>query len=187
MKFCSACGNPVEHRVPEGDSLPRHVCPACGTIHYSNPRMVVGCVPEYGSRILLCRRAIEPRYGFWTVPAGFMENDETLAQAAARETLEEALARVEIRDLFAIVDVVHARQVHVMFRATLPEAEFGAGAESLEVELFEPDEIPWKDIAFPSVAFALERFLEDRAAGLERLHTTALNRPMKDPGRRRGS
>ena len=182
MKFCSACGGPVEHRVPEGDSLPRHVCPACGAIHYSNPRMVVGCVPEAGSRILLCRRAIEPRYGLWTVPAGFMENDETLAEAAARETMEEALARVEVRDLFAVVDVVHARQVHVMFRATLLGEEFGAGDESLEAALFEPADIPWDEIAFPSVRFALERFLADREAGVERLHTTALSRPMRPRG-----
>jgi ADP-ribose pyrophosphatase YjhB (NUDIX family) len=186
MKFCSTCGSPVEHRVPEGDSLPRHVCTTCGAIHYSNPRMVVGCVPEAGSRILLCRRAIEPRYGYWTVPAGFMENDETLAEAAARETLEEAMARVEIRDLFAVVDVVHARQVHVMFRATLLGEAFGAGAESLAVELFEPARIPWDEIAFPSVRFALERFLADREAGLERLHTTTLSRPMGDSRRRRG-
>ena len=186
MKFCSACGHTVEHRVPEGDSLPRHVCPACGVVHYSNPRVVVGCVPEAGSRILLCRRAIEPRYGFWTVPAGFMENDETLAEAAARETLEEAMARVEIGELFAIIDVVHARQVHMMFRATLADESFGAGAESLEVALFEPTEIPWGDIAFPSVAFALERFLADREAGVRRLHSTALHRPMRPGKARRG-
>jgi ADP-ribose pyrophosphatase YjhB (NUDIX family) len=115
-----------------------------------------------------------------------MENDETLAEAAARETLEEAMARVEIRDLFAVVDVVHARQVHVMFRATLLGEAFGAGAESLEVELFEPARIPWDEIAFPSVRFALERFLADREAGLERLHTTTLSRPMGDSRRRRG-
>jgi ADP-ribose pyrophosphatase YjhB (NUDIX family) len=178
MKFCSTCGSPVEHRVPEGDSLPRHVCTHCGAIHYSNPRMVVGCVPEAGSRILLCKRAIEPRCGYWTVPAGFMENDETLAEAAARETLEEAMAQVEIRDLFAVVDVVHARQVHVMFRATLLGEAFGAGHETLEADLFEPGRIPWDEIAFPSVRFALERFLADREAGLERLHTTTLSRPM---------
>jgi len=182
MKFCSHCGSPVEHRVPDGDSLPRHVCPACGAIHYSNPRMVVGCVPEAGDRILLCRRAIQPRHGFWTVPAGFMENDETLAEAAARETREEALAAVEIGDLFAVVDVVHARQVHVMFRATLVGEEFGAGEESLEVDLFEPARIPWDEIAFPSVRFALERFLADREAGVRRLHTIALSRPSRAPG-----
>ena len=178
MKFCSACGQPVEFRIPEGDTLPRHVCPACGTVHYVNPRIVVGCVPEAGSRILLCRRAIDPRYGYWTVPAGFMENGETLAQGAARETQEEALAQVEVRDLLAIVDVTHARQVHMMFRATLLDGRYGVGHESLEVELFEPRDIPWDLIAFPSVRFALERFLADREAGVERLHVTTLARPV---------
>jgi len=178
MKFCSACGQPVEFRIPEGDTLPRHVCPACGTVHYVNPRIVVGCVPEAGSRILLCRRAIDPRYGYWTLPAGFMENGETLAQGAARETQEEALAQVEVRDLLAIVDVTHARQVHMMFRATLLNGRYGVGHESLEVELFEPRDIPWDQIAFPSVRFALERLLADREAGVERLHVTTLTRPV---------
>ena len=178
MKFCSACGQPVEFRIPEGDTLPRHVCPACGTVHYVNPRIVVGCVPEAGSRILLCRRAIDPRYGYWTVPAGFMENGETLAQGAARETQEEALAQVEVRDLLAIVDVTHARQVHMMFRATLLDGRYGVGLESLEVELFEPRDIPWDLIAFPSVRFALERFLADREAEVERLHVTTLAHPV---------
>jgi ADP-ribose pyrophosphatase YjhB (NUDIX family) len=176
MNFCNHCGHRVELRVPQGDSLQRHVCPSCGKVHYVNPLIVVGCVPEDGKKILLCRRAIEPRYGYWTIPAGFMENDETLAEGAMRETMEEAMARVEIRDLFAVVDVVHARQVHLMFRATLLDGGFGAGAESLEVALFEPDAIPWDEIAFQSVRYALEKLLEDRAAGLERLHTTALYR-----------
>lgn len=180
MNYCSDCGHPVELRVPDGDSRARHVCTACGKVHYSNPLLVVGCVPEAGDRILLCRRAIEPRHGYWTIPAGFMENDETLVEAAARETLEEAQARVEIRDLFAVVDVTHARQVHMMYRATLLNGRYGAGDESLEVELFEPAQIPWDQIAFRSVHFALEKYLEDRAAGVERLHVTAL----KDPHRR---
>jgi ADP-ribose pyrophosphatase YjhB (NUDIX family) len=176
MNFCTACGHRVELRVPEGDSFPRHVCTACGKVHYANPLIVVGCVPESGNQILLCRRAIEPRHGYWTIPAGFMENGETLVEGAARETMEEARARVAVRDLFAVVDVIHARQVHMMYRATLLEGGFGVGAESLEVALFEPDEIPWQEIAFRSVSFALEKFLEDRAAGVERLHTIALDR-----------
>lgn len=180
MNFCSDCGQRVEFRIPAGDSFPRHVCTACGKVHYVNPLIVVGCVPEDGTRILLCRRAIEPRSGYWTIPAGFMENGETLIQGAMRETMEEAMARVAIRDLFAVVDVVHARQVHIMFRATLLEGGFGAGAESLEVALFEPEEIPWDDIAFLSVRFALEKCLEDRAAGIERLHTIALDRGRPD-------
>jgi ADP-ribose pyrophosphatase YjhB (NUDIX family) len=173
MKYCSQCGSQVVERIPAGDSLPRAVCEACGTIHYENPRIVVGCIPEAGERILLCRRAIEPRHGFWTVPAGFMENGETLAQGAARETLEEALAEVEIGDLCAIMDVLRARQVHMFFRATLVGDQFGAGHESLETRLFLEEEIPWDEIAFPSVRFALETWLEDRRLGQFRLHTTA--------------
>src|SRR6516165_10510122 len=131
MQFCSKCGASVRLLVPAGDHLPRHVCDACGTIHYQNPRLVVGCVPEHEGRILLCRRAIEPRRGYWTVPAGFMENGETLQQAAARESKEEALADVQIGSLLTVVHVLHAQQVHVFFRAVLRSPEFGAGTESL--------------------------------------------------------
>jgi len=181
MKFCPECGQPVELRVPEGDHLPRHVCSACAAIHYHNPKIVVGCVPEHEGRILICRRAIEPRLGFWTIPAGFMENDETLQQGAARESREEALAEVEIGSMLAVVHVLHARQVHVMFRARLKSPEFGAGAESLEVTLCDPAEIPWRDIAFPSVTFALERYLEDRARGRDGLHFTSFDRSISVP------
>ena len=152
------------------------MCDACGSIHYQNPRLVVGCVPEHEGRILLCKRAIEPRRGYWTVPAGFMENGETLQQAAARESYEEALARVEIGSLLTIVHVLHAHQVHVFFRARLPRAEFGAGPESLEVELVEPQAIPWQDLAFPSTEFTLRRYLEDRDTGREPHHFAELNR-----------
>jgi len=176
MNFCNQCGAKVEFRIPPGDHLPRHICDACGTIHYLNPRLVVGCVPEYEGRILLCRRAIVPRRGFWTVPAGFMENGETLQQAAARESYEEALARVEIGSLLSIVHVLHAQQVHVFFRARMTEPTYGAGAESLETVLVEPEDIPWPDIAFPSVDFALHRYLEDRAAGREDHYFTEFDR-----------
>ena len=149
---------------------------AAGTIHYQNPKVVVGCVPQHRGRILICKRAIEPRLGYWTIPAGFMENGETLQQGAARECHEEAMARVEIGSLLAVASVLTARQIHVFFRAHLPEPQFGAGPESLEVELIEPSEIPWADIAFPSTEFALRRYLEDRAAGIERHHFTELDR-----------
>ncbi len=173
MKFCHQCGSArVEYRVPEGDNRPRHICPDCGYIHYVNPRMVVGCVPEWGERILLCRRAIEPRLGYWTTPAGFMEIGETLEQAAARETLEEACAQVEVQDMFAVVNVVHAEQVHIMFRAAMLNEDYAAGDESLEVGLFHEHEIPWQEIAFASVRFSLERFFRDRAEGTRRLHIT---------------
>jgi len=176
MNFCPQCGARVELRVPPGDHLARHVCGTCGTIHYQNPRLVVGCVPEHAGRILLCRRAIEPRRGYWTVPAGFMENGETLQQAAARESHEEALAQVEIGSLLSVVHVLHAQQVHVFFRAALPEPSFGPGPESLEVELVRPEEIPWPELAFPSTEFTLRRYLEDRAAGVEPHHFTSLDR-----------
>jgi len=176
MNFCSQCGQPVTVEVPAGDNRPRHVCRACGTVHYENPRVVVGCVPEHEGRILLCRRAIEPRHGYWTVPAGFMELGETLAEAALRETWEEAEARVELGALFAVVDVVHARQVHVFFRGTLAEPRFGAGEETLESRLVHPDEIPWAEIAFPSVTIALEQYLRERAAGAGPVHLAAAPR-----------
>ena len=182
MKFCANCGGRVSLRTPEGDHLPRHICEVCGAIHYRNPRLVVGCVPELDGRILLCKRAIEPRRGYWTVPAGFMENDETLQQAAARESREEALADVEIGSLLAIVHVLHAEQVHVFFRARLPEPVFAPGTESLEVELVAPADIPWSDIAFPSTEFALRRYLEDRAAGREPHHFAAFDRRVQTVG-----
>jgi ADP-ribose pyrophosphatase YjhB (NUDIX family) len=175
MNFCSHCGRPVTVIVPEGDNRPRHVCTDCGRIHYQNPRIVAGCVPEHEGRILLCRRAIEPRRGYWTLPAGFMENGETIQEAARRESVEEALAEVEIGSLLAVVHVLHADQVHVMFRARLPRPEFGAGAESLEVMLCTEAEIPWHDIAFRSVDYALRRYLEDRRDGLERHHFTTID------------
>jgi ADP-ribose pyrophosphatase YjhB (NUDIX family) len=177
MKYCSECGQAVAKRIPEGDNMPRHVCTACNVIHYQNPKLVVGCVAEHEGRILLCRRAIEPRHGFWTIPAGFMENGETLQAAAARESLEEALAAVTIGSLLAVVNVAHANQVHVMFRAELPTPEYGVGIESLEVDLYHPTDIPWSDIAFPSVEFALRRYLSDRSAGLAGVHFTDLDRP----------
>ncbi|HEV7716377.1 MAG TPA: NUDIX hydrolase [Steroidobacteraceae bacterium] len=176
MNFCSNCGSRLEHRIPPGDHLPRFVCDTCGTIHYQNPRVVVGCVPEYEGQILICKRAIEPRRGYWTVPAGFLENGETLQQGAARESQEEALADVEIGSLLTVVSVVGAHQIHVFFRAKLRSPSFGAGPESLETMLVTPEQIPWADIAFPSTTFTLERYLEDLAAGRDQHHFTTMNR-----------
>ncbi len=175
MKFCSACGNQVTLRTPEGDHFVRFVCEFCGVVHYQNPKLIVGCVPEHAGRILLCRRAIEPRLGFWTIPAGFMENGETTQEGARRESFEEALAQVEIGSLLAVVHVLHADQVHVMFRARLPEASFGPSPESLEVGLYGESEIPWGDIAFRSVDFALRRYFEDRRRGVEGHHFTTID------------
>ena len=165
MNYCSTCGQPVRIAVPEGDNRPRAVCTACATVHYVNPKLVVGCVPEFEGQILLCRRAIEPRLGFWTVPAGFMELGETVGEAAIRETWEEALARVELGPLFSVVDVVQAGQIHVFFKARLLQPEFGAGAESLEARLFRPDDIPWPELAFPSIRIALEQHRENGRSG----------------------
>jgi len=170
MKFCSNCGAPVVRRVPPGDSLPRAVCDACGTIHYQNPKLVVGSLPQWEDKLLLCRRAIEPRYGYWTLPAGFMENSETTAEAAARETLEEAGARVEIGEAFSMISVPHVNQVHVFFRARLLALDFKPGVESLEVALFEESQVPWKDIAFRTVGLTLKHWFADRARGAFGFH-----------------
>jgi ADP-ribose pyrophosphatase YjhB (NUDIX family) len=166
IKFCNSCGKPVNHRIPEGDTFTRAVCDACAHIQYENPKIVVGCIPVLGERILICRRAIEPRYGLWTLPAGFMENEETAAEGAMREALEEAHARVAIDDLYTVFSVPHISQVHMMFRARLLNEDFGAGVESLEVRLVTADEIPWHELAFTVVRRTLEHFLEDRKRGV---------------------
>ncbi|HVY24280.1 MAG TPA: NUDIX hydrolase [Steroidobacteraceae bacterium] len=168
MKFCPTCASPLSFETPPGDHLPRYVCHACGAIHYQNPRIIAGCIPVWEDRILICKRAIEPRYGYWTLPAGFMENGESVEQGAAREAYEEALADVEIGSLMAVVNVIKSQQVHMMFRARLNNLNFGAGPESLEVKLIHPNDIPWNDIAFDSVRFTLKRFIEDQSTGIER-------------------
>ena len=165
MKYCSNCAAPVARRVPPGDSLPRWVCDQCGMIHYQNPLMVVGAIPEHAGRILLCRRAIEPRYGYWTLPAGFMENGESAGEAAARETLEEAGARIELLDAFSMISVPYVNQVHLFYRARLRELGFKPGEETLEVALWEEERIPWKDIAFRTVGLTLRHWFADRKAG----------------------
>lgn len=171
MNFCPSCGAQVAQRVPPGDSLPRYVCDACGDIHYQNPKLVVGSVPEWNGRLLLCRRAIEPRYGYWTLPAGFMENDETTAQAAARETLEEAGARIELGEPYTMISVPRVNQVHLFYRARVLDLEFKPGIESLEVALFEEADVPWKDIAFRTVGLTLKHWFDDRRAGAFRFHS----------------
>lgn len=180
MNYCSHCGAPVHLRIPPGDSLPRHVCDACGTIHYLNPKLVIGCIAEWQERILLCRRAIEPRHGYWTLPAGFMENEETTGQAAARETLEEACARVEIGSLFAVVNVPHINQVHLFYLGKLVDGRHSPGEESLETALLQESDIPWHDLAFRSVRFALERYYADKREGHFRLHSLDLPPPPAD-------
>ena len=174
MKFCSNCGAAVAKRVPPGDALPRYVCDACGSIHYENPKLVLGSIPEWDGRVLLCRRAIEPRYGYWTLPAGFMENGETAGEAAARETLEEAGARIDLLSAFSMVSVPYVNQVHVFFRARLLDLEFKPGVESLEVALFEEAMLPWKDVAFRTVGVTLKHWFADRARGAFGFHAEEL-------------
>lgn len=174
MNFCSQCGAPVSFAIPAGDTLPRYLCAQCGTIHYQNPKMVIGCIVEWEECVLLCRRAIEPRLGLWTLPAGFMENNETTAEAAARETLEEACAEVKIDRLFALINVPHIHQVHMFYTASLIGGRFGAGVESLESRLFDEASIPWSEMAFRSVSFALKAWLSDRKSGAVTLHTIDL-------------
>jgi ADP-ribose pyrophosphatase YjhB (NUDIX family) len=176
MNFCSQCGSPVSSRVPPGDDRPRHMCDVCGTIFYSNPKIVAGCIPQWDEQLLLCRRAIEPRSGLWTLPAGFMENGESTAQAAARETLEEANARVEMGKLFAYLNIPALSQVYVIFLARLIDLNFSAGAESLEVRLFHEHEIPWEEIAFPSIERALRLYFQDRRSNCFGTHMADIER-----------
>jgi len=165
VKFCSRCGGRVDLRVPPGDDRPRHVCPGCGRIHYVNPKLVVGCVVGWEDRILLCRRSIEPRYGLWTVPAGYLEKGETVADGARREALEEARAKVEIIAPYTLLNLTFVNQVYLMFRASLTDGRFGTGHESLEVRLFEERDIPWDELAFSAVKKTLRLYFRDRAAG----------------------
>ncbi|MBU6304426.1 MAG: zinc ribbon domain-containing protein [Betaproteobacteria bacterium] len=171
MKFCSLCGSPTQERVPEGDTRLRAVCSRCDVIHYVNPKMVLGTIPVWGEQVLLCRRAIEPRLGMWTLPAGFMEVGESTANGAMRETMEEAGARVELGPLFSVLDVPHVDQVHLFYLATLLDLDFAAGPESLEVRLFHEHEIPWASIAFRTIIATLRFYFHDRRHGTIGLHT----------------
>ncbi|MDR1994947.1 MAG: NUDIX hydrolase [Azonexus sp.] len=184
MSYCVRCGAGVSFLVPAGDNLPRHVCNACGHVHYENPRLVVGCVAEYEGRILLCRRAIEPRRGFWTLPAGFMENGESTAAAASREAREEAGADLIIDAPFALISIAHINQVHLFYRGRLATPKYSVGEESLEVELFALPEIPWAELSFRSVTLCLERYLADRRQGRYTFHEAELApaQPLNRPG-----
>ena len=166
IKHCKQCGSAVEHRIPDdGDTKIRAVCPQCKTIHYVNPLNVVGTIPVWGDKVLLCKRNIEPRFGKWTLPAGFMEMGETTAQGAARETDEEAGAKFEMQELFSLVNVARVGQVHLFYRAQLTSDQFQPGLETQEALLFSEADIPWEDLAFRTVKETLERFFADRKAG----------------------
>ena len=180
MKFCSECGAPVQLSMPQDDHRERHVCTVCNTIHYQNPKIIAGAIPEWtDGRILLCRRAIEPRHGLWTLPAGFMENGETTTQAAARETLEEANARIDVLGLYAMYNLPYINQVQMLFRAKLLDLDFSPGVESLEVELFGEDEIPWDTLAFRPIRYTLEHFFADRKRGDFIFRNTDLEPPAR--------
>jgi ADP-ribose pyrophosphatase YjhB (NUDIX family) len=181
MKYCSECGSPIARAVPEGDDRERFVCPGCGRVHYENPKLVVGCIPEWRDRLLLCRRAIEPRKGLWTLPAGYLENGESAADGARRELYEEAGAEVGEMTPFAIFDILHVGQLYLMFRAPLVDTTMAAGAESLEVDLFAEDEIPWPDIAFPVIEETLRRYFSDRRKGCFVFHSGSISRKLRIP------
>jgi ADP-ribose pyrophosphatase YjhB (NUDIX family) len=179
MNYCNACGGPLGEQVPEGDNRPRHVCDDCGAIHYRNPKVVTGCIPVWEDRVLLCRRAIKPRHGLWTLPAGFLENGESSHQGAVRETLEEANARVDVQGLYATFNLPHIDQIYMLFRARLLDLAFSPGVESLEVQLFDEQAIPWDELAFPVVAETLKLFFADRARGEFGIHMGDIER---EPG-----
>ena len=175
IKHCRNCGNAVVYRLPDdGDTRERAVCPACDTIHYENPLNVVGTVPHFGDRVLLCKRNIEPGWGKWTLPAGFMELGETVAEGAARETDEEAGAKIEMEDLFTVLSVPRVGQVHLFFRARLLSDQFDPGHETIEARLFAEHEIPWEEIAFRTVKETLVRYFEDRRKGRFEVHSGAI-------------
>ncbi len=177
--FCSVCGASIARRIPAGDNRERACCDACGAVHYVNPRIVVGTVPVWREQVLLCRRAIEPRRNYWTLPAGFLEVEETTADGALRETDEEAGARCTLGPLYTMFDVLHVHQVHLFYRAELLDTDFDPGEESLEVQLFAEAEIPWDEIAFPTVAKTLRHFFADRARGHFELHTGVIDRALR--------
>ncbi|MDR2926527.1 MAG: NUDIX hydrolase [Azoarcus sp.] len=174
MNYCSRCGAPVTSMIPPGDTRMRHICVSCGMVHYQNPKLVVGTIPEWENGILLCRRAIEPRHGKWTLPAGFMETRETTAEAAIRETQEEACARVEAGEMFTLIDVPAISQVHIFYRAKLLDADFRPGEESLETAIFSEADIPWDEIAFRTVSVTLRHYFEDRRSGNWQFHAISL-------------
>jgi ADP-ribose pyrophosphatase YjhB (NUDIX family) len=177
VNFCSHCGSAeLKWIIPAGDNRPRHVCPICDSIFYENPKIVAGCIPEWDNKVLLCRRAIEPRHGYWTLPAGFMENAETTLEAAARETLEEANARVHIKELYTVFNIPHTNQVYMMFRGELSDLDFSPGEESLECALYQEEEIPWDELAFPTILHTLKFYFEDRKKGQFRLRSGDITR-----------
>ena len=170
FRHCKVCGGPVQYRVPADDNRDRATCTVCGNVHYENPLNVVGTVPVWGDEVLLCKRNIEPRYGLWTLPAGFMELGETLAEGALRETVEEAGARIELEGLYSVLNVVRVGQVHLFYRARLLDTDFAPGPETIEARLFREAEVPWEQLAFRTVRETLLRYFDDRRRGEFGMH-----------------
>ena len=175
IKYCNQCGTPTVIKIPHGDNLPRAVCEGCGFIQYENPRVIVGCIAEWEDKILLCKRAIEPRLGYWTLPAGFLENNETSQEGALRETLEEANAKATIIDAFSLIDIPHINQIYLLYRAQLANASFSTTFESSEVGLFDETTLPWDEIAFAAIKKSLERYFDDKRKGIFSLHVETIN------------
>lgn len=180
MKYCSICSAPVSLKIPAGDNRERFVCSECGTIHYQNPHIIAGAIPVFEDKVLLCKRAIEPRKGFWTLPAGFMENGETTSEAARRETLEEAEAYVQIESLYTLFNLPHINQVYMIFRARMLDDRFGCGEESEEVGLFSEADIPWNELAFPTITRTLKHYFHDRQTGEFPLHAEDITGYQRD-------
>ncbi|MDH5426058.1 MAG: NUDIX hydrolase [Gammaproteobacteria bacterium] len=179
MKYCTQCGSKTAQLIPEGDQKLRHVCTQCETVHYLNPKIITGCLVEHEDKILLCRRAIEPQSGKWTLPAGFMENNETCIQGAIRETREEANAEVRELQLYSVYDIPHISQVYMIYRARLNSLNFSPGIESTDVQLFEKADIPWQQLAFSVIRETLISYYKDRQSEQYRLHTGVITPEMK--------
>ncbi len=184
MNFCSHCGSDqIRLKIPEGDTFPRYMCPNCNTVHYQNPKIIVGCLVVHEQRILLCRRAIEPRFGLWNLPGGFMENGETVQEGACRETWEEARAEVNLIRLHSVYNLPHVNQVYIHFLADMPKRYFEVTPESSEVQLFAESEIPWDEIAFSSTTFSLQKFFEYRHEAAPPVHVGEYRPTPKVPPR----
>ena len=170
MKFCSNCGSQIKHGSLPGEHIPRYYCDICGVIHYVNPKIIVGCLPIWEDKVMLCKRGIEPQYGLWNIPGGFMENDETVEIGAVREMEEETHGKVNMIGLHTVFNVLPVNQVHLHFLVEMADLNFSLTEESIDIQLFTEEEIPWAEIAFASSRFALEKYFEDRKLGLRRTH-----------------
>ena len=179
MKFCFSCGALVTHKIPDGDNRLRYVCESCGEIHYQNPKVIAGILPTYKSKVLLCKRSIQPRVGYWTLPAGFLENGESSLEGAIRECSEEANTQVRDPSIYAIFDIPQINQIYIFYRAEMPEAIFSPSTESSDVALFSEEDIPWSELAFPMVEALLDHYFEDRKSGIFDIIREDIRRPWK--------